>query len=308
MSFSSQVKNELSSRGLESVSSCKSELMGLVRTNGTVTINFQGDVSLKFETTAGFIARRIFRIIKYLYNYDCEISVINDDQLRKKNLYQVRIRDEITRFLLEDTGFVLGDFGYLRPKDSFKLKNYAKAEDFLRGAFLGAGSITEPSKGYHLEIVCETQDSAEEIKLMGKTSGIDFKSMARKECIVLYLKNGDTISDFLSLVGANKAILEFENVRAMKDVKNSVNRIVNAETSNINKTVTTAVRQIEAIEKIQASLGLEALEVPLREIAIARLANPNDSLKELGEKLPTPLGKSGVNHRLKKIEDLARDL
>lgn len=308
MTFSSELKLELCSAPTGSDRDMLGELMGFIRTNATISLDFQSNVSLRFETTAGHIARRLFKIIKSLYNFDGEISVINDEQLRKKNLYQVKVSDDISRYILEDTGYVLGDFGILRPQEDFNILDEADGIAFLRGAFLGAGSMTNPQKSYHLEIVSGTEDSTRSIIDIAATYGIRMKLTERNDYYLAYLKEGDAISDFLSLVGANKAMLDLENVRVYKDVRNTVNRIVNAETSNIAKTVTASAKHTAAIEKIEREVGLDSLPANLREVAIVRLANPNDSLKELGEKLPNPLGKSGVNHRLNKIIEIADSL
>ena len=307
MSFSANVKQELTQIPLDDSYRCKSELVGFVRTNGKVYIDFQRGLILNFETTGGNIARRIFKSIKTLYNYEPLMTVINDGQLRKKNLYKLSLDDEITRFILEDGGYEADGLGY-KIREDFDLVENVKNKDFLRGAFLGGGSVIEPKKSYQLEIVCDTENSMDSIEKIAMDEGIDFKTTSRQDSYILYLKNGDMISDFLSLIGASQSMLEFENVRVMKDVKNQVNRLVNAETANINKTVTAAVRQREAIEKIERTIGLKSLDKGLRDLAILRLANPEDSLKSLGEKLPEPIGKSGVSHRLKKIEDIARTL
>lgn len=308
MSFSSELKNELCMLKLSSDSAMQSELIGFIRSNGTISINFQGNVSLRFETTAGYIARRLFKIIKNIYNYDAEISVINDEQLRKKNLYQVKVSDEISRFILEDSGYKIGDFGYIEANNNFDILSEVKSNAFLRGAFLGGGTMVDPNKSYHVEIICETEESAHNILDIAKELGLNMKIVERNEVYAVYLKEGDLISDFLSIVGANNALLKFENIRALKDIRNSVNRIVNAETSNLNRQIAASVKQTNAIEKIEATIGLNSLDKNLREVAIVRLANPNDSLKEIGEKLPSPIGKSGVNHRLKKIIEIAEKL
>lgn len=308
MSFSSELKNELCMLKLPSDKIMQSELIGFIRSNGSITINFQGDVSLRFETTAGYIARRLFKIIKSLYNYDSEISVINDEQLRKKNLYQVKVSDEISRFILEDSGYSIGDFGYIEAKENFNILNEVKLDAFLRGAFLGGGTMVDPNKSYHIEIVCDTEESAQNIFDISKELGLNMKIVQRNDVYAVYLKEGDLVSDFLSIIGANNALLKFENIRALKDIRNSVNRMVNAETSNLNRQIAASVKQTNAIEKIEDTIGLNSLDRNLREVAIVRLANPNDSLKEIGEKLPNPLGKSGVNHRLKKIIEIADNL
>jgi hypothetical protein len=179
---------------------------------------------------------------------------------------------------------------------------------FLRGAFLAAGSVTNPEKGYHLEIVCEDREKAELIISLFEDFSLESKQILRKKHYVVYIKDGSVIVDVLNLMGAHKALMDMENVRILKDMRNGVNRRVNCETANINKAVRTGVKQQEDINLIIKLKGLNYLPSNLREIALLRLEEPELPLKELGELLDPPLGKSGVNHRLKKISEMADEL
>ena len=176
---------------------------------------------------------------------------------------------------------------------------------FLRGAFISAGSISDPAKGYHLEMICETGPKAELIKDLTESFGIQSHIVKRNEKFVVYIKDGDDIADFLRCVEASSSLMKYENIRILREMRGSVNRQVNCETANIGKTVAAADRQIRDIELIDHTIGLDSLDGSLKDICIARLENPDVSLQELGKILTPPLGKSGVNHRLRKVADIA---
>lgn len=179
---------------------------------------------------------------------------------------------------------------------------------FLRGAFLASGSVTDPSKGYHFELVSDHPAQAELLQYIMKGFGLEPKFIQRKKYYVVYLKDGSMIVDVLNIMGAHVSLMNMENVRILKDMRNTVNRRVNCETANINKTVSAAVRQLEDIAYIERTKGLKYLPEQLRAIAIARQEEPELPLKELGEKMEPTLGKSGVNHRLRKISEIANEL
>lgn len=179
---------------------------------------------------------------------------------------------------------------------------------FIRGAFLAAGSISDPEKFYHFEIVCQTIDKARQMAEILNCFNLGAKLVERKSHYVVYLKEGDKIVDALNIMEAYVSLMRLENIRILKEMRNNVNRQVNCETANINKTVSAAVKQREDIEYLKNNIGLEALPEQLREIAVLRLENSDASLKELGLLLTSPVGKSGVNHRLRKISTLAEEL
>ena len=179
---------------------------------------------------------------------------------------------------------------------------------FIRGAFLASGSMSDPEKSYHFEIVCATREKAEQIQKIMKCFELDGKIVLRKKSFVVYLKEGSQIADVLNVMEAHVALMEFENVRILKDMRNTVNRKVNCETANINKTVSAAVKQIDDIRYIQETKGLDKLPEGLKDMALTRLTYPEASLKELGSLLTPPVGKSGVNHRLRKLSEMAEEL
>ena len=189
----------------------------------------------------------------------------------------------------------------------FKGKD-AKSRMLLREAFLKAGSVSNPEKAYHFEVVARTEEEAETLKNAMNTFPVEAKIVKRKGAYVVYLKEGEQIVTMLGVLGASVALMNFENVRILKEMRNSVNRKVTCETANIHKTVSAAVKQAEAIRYIESKAGISALPDNLREIAALRLENPEMPLKELGALLDPPVGKSGVNHRLRRIMEAAEKL
>lgn len=186
-------------------------------------------------------------------------------------------------------------------------KNCCK-QAYIRGAFIAGGSVTNPEKGYHLEIVCDTEEKAGLLIDVIKDFDVDAKLTERKHSFVVYIKDGSMIVDLLNVMGAHVSLMDMENVRILKDVRNRVNRKVNCETANLNKTVNAAVKQIDDIKFIESKKGLKYLPDNLRAIAEIRLEEPELSLVDLGKMLDPPLGKSGVNHRLRKISEIAGEL
>ncbi|MCR5144850.1 MAG: DNA-binding protein WhiA [Lachnospiraceae bacterium] len=179
---------------------------------------------------------------------------------------------------------------------------------YMRGAFLMAGSISDPNKGYHFEIVCKSDKQARQVQYIMTSLELDAKIVQRQKYHVVYLKEGEQIVMALGLMGASKALMDLENIRILKDMRNTVNRRVNCEAANISKTVNAAVKQIDDIKYIDEVKGLASLPDNLYEMAMVRLENPDASLKDLGELMDPPIGKSGVNHRLRKIGEIADKL
>ena len=178
----------------------------------------------------------------------------------------------------------------------------------IREAFIKSGSMNDPNKKYHLEIMFKTKKKAEEMQTLLNNFNINAKIIKREKDYMLYLKDGEEISEFLALIGANSSVIKFEEVRVLKETRNDINRLVNCETANLNKTINAAVKQIEDIKLIKKKRKFSNLPENLQEIAELRIANPDVSLIELGKMLKEPIGKSGVNHRLKKLSAIAEDL
>lgn len=178
----------------------------------------------------------------------------------------------------------------------------------IREAFIKSGSMNDPNKKYHLQIMFKTKKKAEEMQVLLLNFNIHAKIIKKEKEYMLYLKDGEEISNFLALIGANKSVIKFEEVRVLKETRNDINRLVNCETANLNKTINTAVKQIEDIKLIKKKNKFNSLPEGLKEIAELRIENPDISLAELGKLLKEPIGKSGVNHRLKKISQIAEEL
>ena len=207
--------------------------------------------------------------------------------------------------LLNEYGEVSENLSVVR---NVVVQNTCCRRAFIRGAFLASGSISDPEKFYHFEIACVAEPKAEQLRELIATFDIEAKIVRRKKYYVVYIKEGSQIVDILNVMEAPVALMELENIRILKEMRNSVNRQVNCETANINKTVSAAVKQTDDIRYIQAVIGLDGLPDNLREMALVRLERPDATLKELGEALNPPVGKSGVNHRLRKLGILADDL
>lgn len=313
MSFSSMTKNELSRLPIEDRACAVAELAAIIKMNGAVQLNSKKGISLRFETENAAIARRIFSLLKTLYDTNVEVMVRRNRQLKKNNSYLIMVNStKGTKKILQDVGILTNKkgtsflFDYKTPKEL--IEDMSNKRAYIRGAFLGGGSISNPEKAYHLEFVTSSEEHAEELSQIINSFGLDSKIVARKGNYVVYLKEGQQIVDILNIMGAHQALLKFEDIRVFKDVRNNINRLVNCETANLGKTIEASIRQVENIEYIDKKIGIDKLPKNLQEIAKLRLQNREASLKELGTMLNPPVGKSGVNHRLRKIDEIAEEL
>lgn len=250
----------------------------------------EGRRTLKFHSENLQVARKCFTLMQKTFNIRTDIVI-------RRNM----AKDSVSYFLCWK-----GD-ELLAVKNASRQAVCCKRA-YIRGAFIASGSMSDPSKSYHFEIVCTEEGQAEYLKDMMNSFGVEAKTVPRKKTYVVYLKEGSQIVDILNVMEAHVALMELENVRILKEMRNSVNRKVNCETANINKTVSAAVRQVEDIVYIQDTVGLDTLPEGLRDVALTRLANPEATLKELGSLMAEPVGKSGVNHRLRKLSELADKL
>lgn len=312
MSFSAKVKSEVCRIGELTRAEAKAELSAIMKVSGTLALSGNKQLSFRVTTENPSIARRIFKLLKQYFNIHTKLLVKKSNSFKKNNIYMVVITEELgVRSLLKEMGVLNNAEGIISldygiPKDFIEGDDCKKA--YIRGAFLGGGSISNPEKTYHLEFVTHNSDYAEELSKLINTYGLTSKVIQRKGSYIVYIKEGEQIVDLLNIIGAHSSLLELENVRIMKEMRNNVNRLVNCETANLSKTVNAAVRQVESIKLIQKEIGLQRLPKNLRDIAELRLIYPDESLKELGEFLNPPVGKSGVNHRLRKIEKIAEEL
>lgn len=282
MSFSSKIKEELSkTNNLKNLKVLESEFLGYILT-GNTTNNRE---YLEFVTENEFNIERFYKILFNL-GIDYEPSI-------KGKVF-------VATILKNDT---VEKFMQIKINDEPEIK-----KSIVKGSFLGAGSIIDPQKQYHLEIIFQEKNNAEYILNICKQFGVYLKLLRNKNRYYLYIKDAEEISKFLALIGANKGVLNFEDVRVTKEITNNVNRLVNCETANLNKIVNASVNQVNDIKLIQKLRKFEELPGYLKEIAILRLENPDASLKALGEMLETPIGKSGVNHRFQKLHEIAEEL
>lgn len=286
MSFSQDVKEELS-KHMSPARHCQlAELAAMMHFCGQYGRDKEGHYTIGFQTENEAVSRKGFTLLKKTYN-------INTD---------VEIGEEQMRDLLSK----IGDLD--EPVSPLLIKNSCCQRAFLRGAFLSVGSISDPAKGYHLEFVFTDAKKAGQLQSVLQGFDIDGKIVLRKKYYVVYLKEGESIVDLLNVCEAHVALMAFENLRILKEMRNSINRRVNCEAANITKTVNAAARQIEDIAYIRDHGGLSRLPDNLRQMAEVRLEFPDAPLKELGEYLEPPVGKSGVNHRLRKLSEFAEKL
>lgn len=284
MSFSGDVKEELSGIIPKSRHCQISEIAGILAIAGTA----EGEVGLSSDNKN--LQRKFFTLLLKAFNI--EKGLLSDGE----NAGQSRAI----------------------PNDEKKLQDIRQAishpmllameccrKAYLRGAFLAGGSISDPEKYYHLEIVCCSEETAEAVRDAMNSFGLDAKIVIRKNSWVVYLKEGEQIVQIIGLMGGSQSFLKLVDIRIWREFRGNINRRVNCETANLNRTAVTSVRQIEDIRYIEEELGFGVLPVPLRQMAEVRLQNPEASLKELGEAMNPRLGKSGVNHRLRKLSEIA---
>lgn len=283
MSFSSEIKENLSKiSNLANKQIVEYELIGYLISNNTRYKN--GKIVYKTENEYN-----INRFSKLLSN----LNIIN---------YKIQIKGK--NYIITTSKIEQIDNIEYSEEDIQYIGNIEKEEllrSIIRGAFLGSGSVSNPESKYHLEIILSTRLNANKVIQILSNFTVHAKLLKRKNGYGVYIKDGEEISKFLALIGANSSVLKFEEIRVLRDIKNNVNRKVNCETANLNKTVNAAVKQIEAIKKLQKTGEFDKLSESLKEIAKIRIENPDASLVELGQMLKEPIGKSGVNHRLNKI-------
>ena len=290
MSFSSEIKQELSYQ-LPPARHCRlAEISAILSFCSHVETGADGSESVRMHTENLAVARKYFTLLKKTFNIDMSVSVRQNRSSSGSRSF------EVTSY---------ADMSAVRH---VLIQNPCCRRAFIRGAFLASGSVSDPEKSYHFEIVCPERAMAEQLSGMLDSFGVEAKITLRKHSYILYVKEGSQIADILNVMEAHVGLMKFENIRILKEMRNSVNRQVNCETANLNKTVSAAVKQIEDIQYIQKTIGFEQLPENLAEIARLRLEQPGMSLKELGQMLTPAVGKSGVNHRLRKLSFIAEEL
>lgn len=306
MSFSKEVKEELS-RQIPSARHCQiAEIAAILSFCGEYEHIDDSTRALSLYTESLAVARKYFTLVKKTFNISTNISITRHTHQKKGKAYCLSIRDDvvITRILMAAKLKIEKDEG-IRCSDHLVVVHTCCKRAFLRGAFLASGSISDPEKTYHFEIVSSNEFEALQIQNILLDFNIDAKIIMRKKYFVVYVKEASQIVDVLNVMEAHVSLMNLENVRILKDMRNSINRKVNCEAANINKTVQAASKQLEDIIYINDTIGLEKLSEGLEDIAKLRFQYPEASLKELGDMLSPPIGKSGVNHRLRKISMIA---
>lgn len=301
MSFATAAKDEICAQAEERDCCIIAELCAVTLMCGNLSIS-HGGIRIKYNTESMTVAKRIYNTVTRILKLDSEIE-IKDNLLKKKHSYTIVVED--AALLLTILGLEGNLLTNAVPPQEMLKKTCCQIA-LLRGAFLSGGTVSNPKKNYHAEFVAHSEAFAKVLAELLQKNEIHAKIINRRQNFVVYLNEGDGIAALLTLVGAYSSILNLENVRVLKEMRNNVNRAVNCETANINKTVNAAMTQVMNIHKIERTIGLDQLSVPLREAAELRLANPEATLIELCELGGTT--KSGMNHRLRKINAIAQGL
>ena len=312
MSFSSKVKEELSKDCNNPRHCCIAETAAIISMCGKVIFDEKDRVRIEIHTENVTVARKYFTLLKKTYNINTDISIRHSSSLNKSRSYILSVNDDETARKILMTCRLMKPFGVIEEdfsiSDSLIIQRECCKRAFIRGAFLASGSVSDPVKTYLFEIVCLSEAKAKQLQMIMETFNINARVIKRRKYFVVYVKDSSQVVDLLNIMGAYNALMDMENVRIVKDMRNNVNRKVNCETANINKTVSAAVKQIEDIRFIQMSSAFDELPESLQEMAELRVRYPEATLAELGQLLDTPVGKSGVNHRLKKISLFADEL
>ena len=309
MSFSNQVKEELAREISDKACCRRAELAALVHVNGRIIKTDAERLKLVVQAEQAGTARKIYTLIKSLYGLQTTVQAEPRRRFKKTRIYEVHAiisnRDADLWQRLQDLN-AASKKGRRLGADLIR-RNCCK-RSYLRGIFLSRGFINRPEGEYHLEIILQELSLVKEIQRLLSKFNLSSRMVERKLNLVLYIKEGEQIVDFLRVVGAHKALLDFENVRILKSMRNSINRQVNCETANLAKIVDASVRQIQLINRLVELKGWEFLPAHLRDLARVRIEYPDKSLKELGDLLDPPLSKSGVACRMRKLEQLAEDI
>ncbi|MEE1032736.1 MAG: DNA-binding protein WhiA [Ruminococcus sp.] len=312
MSFSSEVKEELSRYITENEHCMLAELAAILSVCGQISIQEDDSCRLLVQTENVAVARKCFTLLKKTFKIEAETIIRKNTYLKKSAVYRVEVKShEDTVQVLQATKFMMPDMGIcenLSGINQLVIHKECCKKAFLRGMFLAAGSISDPEKSYHVELVCTTEERALLVQSMMQTLQLDARIVKRKNYRVVYLKEASQIIQWMKMMGLEKTVKTLEDIRSLKDISNNINRKVNCEAANISKTVQAALKQIDDIKYIEKNVGFSQLNHGLREIAVLRLQYQDASLKELGEMLNPPMGKSGVNHRLRKLSEMAEEL
>ena len=313
MSFAANTKNELVHIKIEKKCCELAEIAGFIRMCGTLKLSGAGKINIMIYTENPAIARRYKKLIKEYFNINADLEIGQGEGVKKSRAYFLKIPpEEKSEQILREIGILMIREGLNYLSDGIYeglIKTKCCKKAYLRGVFLGVGTISDPEKSYHIEFVCNTETLAGGIKkLINSFVDLHAKMVQRKKRYVVYIKESGQITDILNIMGAHSHFFVFENVKIVKEMRNKTNRVYNCDNANLDKTVSAAERQIKSIEKIKSKKGLRFLPDKLYDVAVIRLENPEASLIELAELMNPPMKKSGINNRLKKIEETAKKL
>ena len=292
MSFSSEIKEKIS--GIETgCTNCKrAQLLAMIRYSGRIKDNL-----IVLVTENESVARCIVRLIYELFNYETAIEYKEKSRLYEVTISEENIINDVTELLI----LTKDDYMEIMPRICCR-------DSYVRGAFLGGGSISDPYKSYHLEFDARYEPEADRLCELLNSIGISAKITCRKGRFIVYIKEYEAIADVLGMIGDTNAALDIYNISAEKDIRNNINRQMNCENANMDKVADAYMKHLAAIEKIKRTIGIDKLPETLQEIAKVRVMYPEASLKQLGEKLEEPIGKSGVNHRLNRLIEIAENI
>ncbi|HFU4344101.1 TPA: DNA-binding protein WhiA [Streptococcus suis] len=303
MSFTVHVKEELLLQSNQN----KSELSAIIKLAGSLGLAFSG-LTLSISTENAKIARHIYELFFHFYQIKAEIRHHQKSNLKKNRVYSVFVEDGVNE-ILNDLHLADSFFGLDAGISPRVLENDSWSQAYLRGAFLASGSVKDPEKGkYQLEIASVYSDHAYDLANLMQKFLLDAKVIERSKGTITYLQRAEDIMDFLLVIGAEDAKTEFENVKLLREARNDLNRATNAEAANIAKTVTASMKTINNIIKIMDTIGIDQISGDLQEIAQLRIQHPDYSIQQLAESLSQPITKSGVNHRLRKLNKIAEEL
>jgi len=283
------------------------ELGALFKTAGSLTFRGGGKVQCAYRTESVALARRIMLLLKNRLQMIPSVYFVNHPRLGGQKSCVLQLNEEDSRRFLMALHMMEESEGELRFKRMLPRRALTRIccrRAFLRGAFLGSGYVSNPDKSYHLEIIAPDEAFAKMLVNLMQKSGLNAKIVDRKGSFVVYLKESQAIADFLTLIGAHDAVMRMEDIRITKSVRNNVNRVTNCDSANLEKQLNASERQTANIAALVTRIGFDRLPEKLKEVAVLRLREPEASLKQLGEMLNPPLGKSGVSHRLRQIEEL----
>lgn len=312
MSFSKEIKEELSKQ-VSLARHCQiAEIAAIFSLSGRISINTQDKYAIFIHTENIIVARRYYYLVKKAFHITPHVQVKRNGSTSRGKIYSIMIKEHETSIMILKATKIMDESGEIAAdlslQSSLVIQNSCCKRAFIRGAYITSGSMSDPQKTYHFEIVVSAKEKAIQLKEVLETFSIDAKIVLRKKNYVVYIKEGSQIVDILNVMEAHVSLMNLENVRILKEMRNSINRQVNCETANINKTVIAATKQIDDIIYIKDNVGFGNLSDNLKEMAMLRIEHPDASLKELGLLISPPIGKSGVNHRLRKLSIIADHL